>query len=260
MHRYFIQLAYNGKDFHGWQIQPNAATVQQTLNDALSLLLSHTINVVGAGRTDTGVHASFFVAHFDLETPVNDTEKLAYKLNKILPVSIRIDKIFEVDETMHARFGALSRTYHYFFSLKKEPFLNDFTTFMPYDLDVGKMNAASAILLKHSDFTSFSKLHTDVKTNNCVIDKAEWVKRNDMLIFEVKADRFLRNMVRALVGTLVLVGRNKISTSEFEEIILKKDRGAAGASAKAGGLFLSQIEYPDEIQKQFVKTSFLCNF
>lgn len=260
MHRYFIQLAYNGKNFHGWQIQPNATTVQQTLNDALSLLLSQRINIVGAGRTDTGVHASFFVAHFELEASVADTEKLVYKLNKILPVSIRIDKIFEVDETMHARFSALSRTYHYLFSLKKEPFLNDFTTFMPYKLDVGKMNAASSILLNHSDFTSFSKLHTDVKTNNCEVHKAKWAENNDMLIFEVKADRFLRNMVRALVGTLVLTGRNKISVSQFEEIILKKDRGAAGASAKAGGLFLSQIEYPEEIQKQFVKTSFLCNF
>jgi tRNA pseudouridine38-40 synthase len=260
MHRYFIQLAYNGKDFHGWQIQPNAATVQETLNGALSLLLSHAINVVGAGRTDTGVHASFFVAHFDLETPVSDTEKLVYKLNKILPVSICIDNIFEVDETMHARFSALSRTYHYFFSLKKEPFLNDFTTFMPYNLDVGKMNVASAILLNHTDFTSFSKLHTDVKTNNCVIQKAEWVKKNDMMIFEVKADRFLRNMVRALVGTLVLAGRDKISTSEIEEIIIKKDRGVAGASAKAGGLFLSGIEYSEEVQKQFVKKPFLCNF
>lgn len=260
MHRYFIQLAYNGKDFHGWQIQPNAETVQESINRAVSLLLSDEINVVGAGRTDTGVHASFFVAHFDIANRINDTEKFVYKLNKFLPVSIRIDKVFEVDETMHARFSALSRTYHYVFSLNKEPFLNDFTTYMPYNLDVGKMNTASAVLLKHSDFTSFSKLHTDVKTNNCVIDTAEWVKRNDMLIFEVKADRFLRNMVRALVGTLILAGRNKISVSEFEEIILKKDRGAAGASAKAGGLFLSQIEYPDEIQKQFVKTSFLCNF
>lgn len=257
MFRYFIQLAYNGSNFHGWQIQPNAVTVQEQLNTAVSMLLSEKINVTGAGRTDTGVHASFFVAHFDVETAISNTDEFVYKLNRFLLAEIRVETVFLVDYDMHSRFNALSRTYHYFFSYKKEPFVNDFSVFIPVRLDIEKMNEAAALMLKFTDFTSFSKLHTDVKTNNCKVYKAYWRLKNEMLIFEIEADRFLRNMVRAIVGSLVLVGRDKISISEFEQIILAKDRGKAGASAKAKGLFLTDISYPDVVSKHFRRKPFV---
>ncbi|MDA3879756.1 MAG: tRNA pseudouridine(38-40) synthase TruA [Prolixibacteraceae bacterium] len=251
MFRYFIQLAYNGSNFHGWQIQPNADTVQERLNMAVSMLLSEKINVTGAGRTDTGVHASFFVAHFDVETAIENTDVFVYKLNQILLADIRVDNVFRVDNEMHSRFNALSRTYHYFFSYEKEPFVDNFSVFIPSRLDVEKMNKAAAVMFNHSDFTSFSKLHTDVKTNNCNVYKAHWRLNNEMLIFEIEADRFLRNMVRAIVGSLIMVGRGKISIADFEQIILEKDRGKAGASVKAKGLFLTDISYPETVSKHF---------
>lgn len=256
MIRYFIQMAYNGRDFHGWQIQPNADTVQERLNRAVSVLVSEDVNVTGAGRTDTGVHASFFVAHFDVAAEIESLSGFVYKLNRILPSSIRIDTVFKVENDMHARFNALSRTYHYFFSLEKSPFNDDFSVFMPFDLDVEKMNEAAKILFRHTDFTSFSKLHTDVKTNNCTIYKAHWIRNGADLVFEIEADRFLRNMVRALVGTLVMVGNGKISAAGFEQIILQKNRGIAGASAKAKGLFLTHISYPETVSRHLVSKPF----
>lgn len=251
--RYFIQLQYKGTNFHGWQIQPNACSVQEELNKALSLLLREVINVVGAGRTDTGVHASFFVAHFDTENSINDLQKLIFKLNSFLGKDILIETIFEVPKANHARFSPTSRTYHYFISRNKAPFLSESVAIFPYDLDLKSMNNAASVLKDYTDFTSFSKLHTDVKTNNCIIHSAQWFQRNDLLVFEITADRFLRNMVRAIVGTLLEVGRGKITVNEVREIIEKQDRGLAGASAKANGLFLSDIKYPTAIDQYLIR-------
>lgn len=254
MFRYFIQLAYCGTRFHGWQVQPNAITVQQELNKALSILTRETVNVVGAGRTDTGVHASFFVAHVDFYNKLSDPAKLAYKMNAFLSNDIRIDSIFEVDRDLHARFSAISRTYRYFIAQRKELFQHEFSHYVPCDLNLDKMNEAAKILLDYIDFTSFSKLHTDVKTNNCVVMDAFWtIADNGLLVFEVKADRFLRNMVRAIVGTLLEVGKSRMDIDRFREVIERRDRGIAGASVVAKGLFLIDIQYTDSINNVFVR-------
>lgn len=246
MKRYFIQLSYNGTNYHGWQVQPNAITVQGELNKALSTILNTPIHVVGCGRTDTGVHASNFYAHFDYqaETAI-DVDKLAFRLNRFLPYDIAIQRIFEVPNDAHTRFDAVSRTYHYYITLEKNPFRNNSHWQIPYDLDVEKMNEAAQTLFDYEDFTSFSKLHTDVKTNNCTILFAEWQKNDNELVFMIKANRFLRNMVRAIVGTLVEVGRGKLSIAEFRQIIESKNRCNAGASVPGKGLFLSEIAYND---------------
>lgn len=254
MHRYFIQLAYNGSNFHGWQIQPNAVSVQAVLEKALSTILREQIQVVGAGRTDTGVHATFFVAHFEMEDELGNSEKLVFKLNSFLPPTIRINSIFEVDAQMHARFSAVSRTYRYFISNQKEPFRDAYTMFVPFELDIELMNQAAALILETVDFTSFSKLHTDVKTNNCKVSKAEWFVKDDLLVFEIKADRFLRNMVRAIVGTLIEVGKKKITIEDFQQIIERKDRGAAGASALAKALFLIDVSYPEPANSLLIRS------
>jgi len=253
MNRYLIQLAYNGTNYHGWQVQPNALTVQEVLEKGLSVLTGQKVDVTGAGRTDTGVHASFFVAHFNLAEGLVDPLKLTAKLNSFLPNDISIIQIFPVEADIHARFSALSRTYRYFLSEHKESFRKEFTTRCHYPLDVERMNEAAALLLNYNDFTSFSKLHTDVKTNLCKVMKAEWKRENGLLIFEIKADRFLRNMVRAITGTLIDVGRGKVSIPDFISIIEAKDRGKAGASVEAGGLFLTDIEYPEQINSKFVR-------
>jgi tRNA pseudouridine38-40 synthase len=253
MQRYFIQLAYNGKNYHGWQYQPNAITVQEVIEKGVSILTGQKVDLVGAGRTDTGVHASFFVAHFDLPESLENPEQLITKLNKFLPNDIFINQIFSAGTDFHARFSALSRTYHYYLSEHKEPFRNEFTARCLYPLDVEKMNEAAAILLYYKDFTSFSKLHTDVKTNLCNVMKAEWKKENGLLVFEIKADRFLRNMVRAITGTMIDIGRGKVSIPDFISIIEAKDRGKAGVSVDAKGLFLSNIEYPDPINSKFFR-------
>ena len=246
--RYFLQLSYNGTNYHGWQVQPNAVSVQEVMEKALSTLLREEINVVGAGRTDTGVHASFFVLHFDVENENSDAENLVYKLNRFLPHDIAVQKIWMVKPDTHARFDAVSRTYHYYISAEKDPFTIDTSYLYTGFLDVGKMNDAARVLFEFHDFTSFSRLHTDVKTNNCKIYKAEWKKEGTKLLFVIKADRFLRNMVRAIVGTLLEVGRRKMSVDDFRKIIEMKDRGAAGASAPAHGLFLTNIEYPKDLK------------
>ncbi|MEN8118595.1 MAG: tRNA pseudouridine(38-40) synthase TruA [Bacteroidota bacterium] len=240
--RYFLQCSYKGTSYHGWQIQPNAVSVQEVFEDALSKLLREEIAVVGAGRTDTGVHASFFILHFDTEKEVPGN--LAYKLNSFLPSDIAVQKVWPVDHEAHARFGATSRTYKYFISTEKNPFITETSYKYTSPLDVDKMNQAAKTLFDYEDFTSFSRLHTDVKTNNCKIMQAEWIQVDNQLVFTIKADRFLRNMVRAIVGTLLEVGKGKLSVEQFCEIIAKKDRGAAGASAPAQGLFLVDIEYP----------------
>ena len=245
--RYFLQLSYKGTNYHGWQIQPNAVSVQEVMEDALSKILREKIAVVGAGRTDTGVHASFFILHFDSENGIPENLDIVYKLNSFLPSDIAVQKVWPVDEEAHARFSATSRTYHYFISTEKDPFATETSHKYLKPIDVDKMNQAAQLLFNYTDFTSFSRLHTDVKTNNCKIMQAEWIVHEKKLLFIVKADRFLRNMVRAIVGTLLEVGQGKLSIEQFCEIIEKQDRGAAGASAPAQGLFLVDIEYPVNI-------------
>lgn len=246
MHRYAVKLAYDGSQYHGWQIQPNSITVQEVLEKTFSTLLREPINFVGCGRTDTGVHAKYFVAHINCTTVIADLDKLIYKSNGFLPKDIVIFDIFEVSEEFHARFSATSRSYEYHVVTRKSPFLEHLSFRPKYTLDFEAMNKAALHLLEYEDFTSFSKLHTDVKTNNCDVTRAEWVQTgDDHWVFHVSANRFLRNMVRAIVGTLVEVGKGKLTEQQFCEVIEKKDRGVAGISVPAQALFLTQIEYPD---------------
>ncbi len=244
MYRYFIELAYNGSGYNGWQIQPNAPSVQEDINKALSLLLKQEINVTGAGRTDTGVHASFFVAHFDSETAILHTKALTDKLNRFLGKNIAIKDIYAVAPDAHARFSARSRTYKYYINKTKNPFSYPFA-YRPHPLpDIRLMNKACELLLRYEDFTSFSKLHTDVKTNVCHLMEAYWEETDEQLVFTIKADRFLRNMVRAIVGTLLDVGQERITLEQFQKIIESKDRCKAGTSVPGNALFLCNIEYP----------------
>ena len=246
--RYFIFISYKGTSYHGWQLQPNAVTVQKILDEALSTILEEEILTTGAGRTDTGVHASVFCAHFESVANDIDTRKnLVFKLNRYLPKDISVSSIRRVLPDAHARFSAISRTYKYFISRIKDPFREESSWFIHGNLNVSLMNQACAILLKHSDFTSFSRLHSDNKTNICKIFSACWEEEVNGLVFTIRADRFLRNMVRAIVGTLTEVGSGKMSLDEFREIILARDRCRAGKSALAKALFLTGIEYPDEI-------------
>ena len=248
INRYFIFLSYTGTNFHGWQIQPDASTVQKTLDNALSLVLGEDITSTGAGRTDTGVHASMFCAHFDSKRDdlISD-KKLIFRLNRLLPADIAIKSIRKVHPDTNARYSATSRTYEYIISRTKDPFLYSYSWFIHGNIDVMAMNNACSLLMKHSDFTSFSRLHSDTKTNICKVYSAGWSETYDRLIFTVRADRFLRNMVRAIVGTMIEVGTGKIDLQKFEEIIEARDRCRAGKSAPAKGLFLTDIEYPAEI-------------
>lgn len=246
MIRYCLQLSYNGSRYFGWQRQPNAVSVQEVVEKTLSTVLREVIAVVGAGRTDTGVHASFYVLHFDVANEIQEPEKLVYRLNRFLPHDIAIQKLKKVNNDFHARFSAISRTYKYFICTEKNPFQTKTCYQYTVQLDVEKMNEAAHVLFEYKNFTSFSKLHTDVKTNNCRIFQAEWKTENDQLVFTIKADRFLRNMVRAIVGTLLEVGKGKITVAKFRKIIEEKDRRAAGTSAPALGLFLVDIEYTEE--------------
>jgi tRNA pseudouridine38-40 synthase len=245
--RYFIYLAYNGKNYCGWQIQPNGRTVQQQLEQSLSLLLHCSVSLTGAGRTDSGVHAKLMVAHCDLEINALDTDNLTERLNGILPQDIFIYKIVPVRADAHARFDALSRTYRYFITYRKDPFRHEFLYRIKKTLNVDWMNEAAGILMEYADFTSFSKLHTDTKTNNCRIMQAGWKMENDCLVFTIQADRFLRNMVRSIVGTMIETGSGKLSLAEFRAVIESKDRSKAGTSVPAHALFLEDIEYPETL-------------
>lgn len=248
MQRYFLYLSYDGGRYHGWQIQPNGITVQACLEQALSLLLRRVISVVGAGRTDAGVHARTMVAHFDIDGPVADPAAFCDKLNRVLPPDIAVHSMVPVRAGAHCRFDALSRTYRYYLVGRKSPFEERYAWRYRGRLDFDAMNRAAERLFDYTDFTSFSKLHTDVKTNNCRIMQARWVVGDDDgAVFVIQADRFLRNMVRAVVGTLLEVGRGKMSVDGFCRIIERKDRCAAGASVPGHALFLEEITYPETI-------------
>jgi len=243
--RYFVELAYDGTNFHGWQIQPNANTVQACLDRALSTYFRQTVETVGCGRTDTGVHASQFYAHFDLQDVVLPAyEKSLNGINALLPYTISVYRFFEVEPNAHARFDALSRTYHYFFHFQKNPFLHQRSYLYRGQLDLDKMNQAAQLLLKYEDFSCFSKADTQTFTNNCNISYAYFEETANGIVFRIKANRFLRNMVRAIVGTLIMVGKGQLMPDEIEKIILSKDRSQAGQSAPACGLYLAHIAYP----------------
>lgn len=241
--RFFIQLSYNGTNYHGWQIQPNATSVQETLTKALSVVLNKKdIEIMGAGRTDSGVHASQMFAHFDFENEI-DSQTILHKLNSFLPKDIAVSNIILVDENAHARFDATQRTYEYKINSSKNVFLDKLSWYYNKELNVNAMNESAELLLKFIDFQCFSKVHTDVNTFNCSITEAFWKTENDQLIFTISADRFLRNMVRSIVGTLVYVGLGKISKADFQTIIESKDRKKAGFSVPAHGLYLTKIKY-----------------
>jgi tRNA pseudouridine38-40 synthase len=246
LYRYFVELAYNGAPFCGWQIQDNVITIQSTLEEAFSRIMREPIALTGAGRTDTGVHAKKYVAPFDTSQLLNENncQELCRKLNSYLREAIVIYKIYPVANNLHARFSATSRTYQYFISLEKNPFTVDFSYSLHSDLDVNRMNDACKILHKYTDFSCFSKAHTQTKTNLCTIQKAIWKREKDTLIFTIQANRFLRNMVRAIVGTMIEVGQHKISLDDFRQIIESKNRSAAGLSVPAKGLFLTEVTYP----------------
>ena len=241
--RYFIHFSYDGTNYHGWQIQPNGITVQGELQHALSVLLRADTPVTGAGRTDTGVHARNMVAHFDTEATI-DGGQLVYKLNRLLPRDIAVSRIVEVADDMHARFSATRRTYRYYVCTKKDPFCRNYYWHTHFNLDFELMNTAADVLKEYDDFGAFCKSHSDVKTTLCTIYEAQWHRQADgSWYFEITANRFLRNMVRAVVGTLVEVGRHRMSLEEFRRVIEGKKRTDAGESMPGHALFLESVEY-----------------
>lgn len=244
--RYFIEIAYNGANYFGWQRQPDAICVEEVLGGALSTLLRKEIKVVGAGRTDAGVHAKQLFAHFDFEE-IEDLAHFVFRLNSFLPKDISVKNIFTVREDAHARFNATEREYEYVISLEKNPFSEGFAYQLHHRPNIEAMNEAAVTLLNYQDFQCFSRSNTDVKTYHCSVKKAVWREEDNQLVFTIAADRFLRNMVRAIVGTLLDVGFGKTSLAEFHEIIRKKDRVNAGSSAPANGLYLTKVLYPEEI-------------
>ncbi len=247
--RYFVRLAYNGARYLGWQLQKQTPTVQEVVNDAFTRIMRQEINVTGCGRTDTGVHARSFYAHFDLPSALSQQEvrHLVKKLNGFLPRDIAIFDILPVRPDANARFSAIKRTYKYQISTAKDPFLTNSAYAYFSNLDVAKMNAAAGVLFDYTDFTSFSKVNTQVKTNNCKIMEANWEQEGNLLVFTITADRFLRNMVRAIVGTFLDIGRGKLSLLGLRRVIESLDRGEAGYSVPPHGLYLHSVEYPEEI-------------
>ena len=242
--RYFITLSYDGTRYHGWQVQPNGVSVQGELQRGLSLLLRQEVAVTGAGRTDTGVHARMMVAHFDFDGDELDVRQLAYKLNKLLPADIAIHDVRLVAPDMHARFSALSRTYYYYIHTEKSPFLRHYSCELHYPLDFQAMNQAGAIMMEYEDFGAFCKSHADVKTTLCHVTHAQWHQTSPSTwYFEITANRFLRNMVRAVVGTMIEVGRGRLSLDDFRKVIEGKRRSDAGESMPAHALFLVDIKY-----------------
>ncbi len=244
--RYFIELSYKGTAYNGWQKQNNSLGVQQVIEEAMSKILRQPIEIMGSSRTDTGVHAEQQYAHFDFEE-ISNTDQLVYKINGLIPKDVAIRRIFSVPEDTNSRFVATHRRYEYRISRHKNPFLLNLSYVTRADLDVQMMNEAAALLLVHDDFESFSKIHTQVNNFRCNITEAVWREQGDMLIFSVQSNRFLRGMVRALVGTLLEVGKGKRTIAEFEEVIKARDRKKAGAQAPAEGLFLVEVGYPNEL-------------
>lgn len=242
-----MEFSYHGKAYHGWQKQPNAVSVQEIVENALKTLTQQSLPVVGAGRTDAGVHAKQLFAHVDVEKAL--PEEICFKLNSLLPQDIAISKVFEVKPEAHARFDAFSRTYEYHLVQQKDPFTIDTAFYVKKTLDVERMNKAAEILVEYTSFKCFSRSRTDVHTYNCKIEYAFWEREGERLVFHIKADRFLRNMVRAIVGTLMEIGAGKMEVEKMHEIIVSEDRGEAGASAPAHGLFLTRVEYPNSIIK-----------
>jgi len=245
LNRFFIILSFNGTNYQGWQSQPGKTTVQGEVGKALQILLNEKTCLIGAGRTDSGVHALNYVAHFDSESlEIKSLQNLEHKLNRFLGRDIIIHQIIPVESNAHARFDAISRTYHYLISTKKNPFLNDFSMYHPQNLDLDLMNKACEVLLTNNDFASFSKLHGNNKTTICDVREAEWRQVNsDLIVFRITADRFLRNMVRSVVGTMLEFGTLRVRNSSLQSIIDKKDRSAAGTSVTGKGLFLTDIRY-----------------
>lgn len=244
--RYFIEVAYNGKNYFGWQRQPNQISVQQVLEESLSTLLRGEIKLTGAGRTDTGVHAKQLMAHFDFDV-IENKENLIFRMNSFLPQDIAIKNLFEVQSDAHARFDALERKYEYIIGIGKDPFSQGFAFRVNNKPDIDLMNRAAEMLLHHKNFQCFSRSKTDVKTYNCKVKEAHWRERGDKLVFTIVADRFLRNMVRAIVGTLLDVGYGKKTLEDFEHILISRSREEAGASAPAHALYLAKIVYPKSI-------------
>jgi tRNA pseudouridine38-40 synthase len=245
--RYFIEIAYSGKNYHGWQNQPDSITVQEVLENSLSKILRTKIKVMGAGRTDAGVHAKQLFAHFDYQK-INSVDDLIFKLNSFLANDISVQNLFQVNDDVHARFSALEREYQYIISLEKNPFTKDFSYQIYHKPNIDLMNQAANELVNYKNFQCFSRSNSDVKTYYCDVKIASWKSLGNQLVFTIKADRFLRNMVRAIVGTLLDVGFEKTSLSEFQEIIKSKDRSKAGTSAPAKGLFLTKVIYPEQIK------------
>ncbi len=250
-HRYFLQLSFKGTNYHGWQLQPNAVSVQMIVNNALSTLLKKETETTGAGRTDTGVHACMFVAHFDSDKSFRNEQskqKFLHSLNSILPHDIAIADIYEVNQGAHARYSAVKRTYEYTVVTAKNPFMSEQAWYISQELYTDQMNQCASLLLNYNDFTSFCRLHSNSKTNLCKVFEARWNAGPGMLVFRITADRFLRNMVRAIVGTMVACGKGKIDSENFRRIIENRNRSTAGASAPAKGLVLTNIEYPVDIK------------
>lgn len=243
--RYAIFFAYDGTNYHGWQRQPNALSVQQCIEESLALVLRQEIVVTGAGRTDTGVHARHMACHFDFPDRL-DTAHLAFRLNSILPPDIAVDHLEAVPDTWHARFSATARTYHYYITTRKDPFNRTYVLRLYFPLDVGLMNQAAALLLQHKDFGCFCKSHSDNKTNLCTVTHAQWTTQPDgTLQFTITANRFLRNMVRAIVGTLIEVGKHRMTIEQFQSVLRSGKRTNAGESMPARALFLHHVEYPN---------------
>jgi len=240
----FAEISYKGKNYHGWQKQPNATSVQSVIEKAFNVILrDREFSCIGCGRTDTGVHAEQFYFHFETDEEINHN-KFMYKVNTLLPADIVVHRLLEVPEGSHTRFDAISRTYKYYINQKKDAFLTDVSYYNSRKLDVNAMNKACKCLFDYKDFTSFSKVNTETKTNNCVIQYAQWKNNGDSIVFEITADRFLRNMVRAIVGTMLEVGLGKITVDQFKKVIETKDRGEAGTSVPGHGLFLTKVSYP----------------
>ncbi|WP_187262820.1 tRNA pseudouridine(38-40) synthase TruA [Pontibacter beigongshangensis] len=244
--RYFLEIAYDGTRYHGWQTQPNAHTVQEVLDDCLSKVLRHPISSVGSGRTDTGVHASQQFVHFDVPEPL-DVAQACYRFNRLLPADIVARQLYRVPDDAHTRFDAFARTYHYRITLAKDPFQRYYAYYLSRQPHVQQMNEAALALLRHTDFTTFSKVKGDTRHYNCSIYEAAWEQEGDQLRFTIRANRFLRGMVRLVVGTLLDVGKGKLTVAQFEEAIASQDRSRASGAAPAEGLYLAQVEYPADL-------------